>query len=83
MIRNNLFRNKQYGFLSGKSTSTQLLQILDEWTDAIEYGYSVDCVYMEFSKAFDTVPQKRPLHKHKLGKYNIDQEIITWVELFL
>ena len=38
---------------------------------------------MEFSKAFDTVPQKRPLHKHKLGKYNIDQEIITWVELFL
>ena len=43
--------------------------------------YSVDCVYMDFSKAFDSVPHKRLLHK--LGKYNIDQEIITWIESFL
>ena len=50
MSRNNLFSNKQYGFLRGRSTTTQLLQVLDEWTEAIEHGYSVDCVHMDFSK---------------------------------
>ncbi len=36
---------------------------------------------MDFSKAFDSVPHKRLLHK--LVKYNIDQEIITWAKSFL
>ena len=29
---NNLFSNKQYGFISGRSTSLQLLSVLDIWT---------------------------------------------------
>ena len=72
------FSNKQYGFLRGRSTATRLLQVLYEWTEATEHSYSVECVYMDFSKAFDSVPHKGVLHQ--LGKYNIDQEIITWVE---
>jgi len=30
---NNLFNNNQYGFMKGRSTTMQLLKILDEWTD--------------------------------------------------
>jgi len=29
---NNLLSNKQYGFRKGRSTSLQLLRMLDEWT---------------------------------------------------
>ena len=33
---NKLFNNNQYGFIKGRPTSTQLLKILDEWTDYSE-----------------------------------------------
>jgi hypothetical protein len=31
---NELFSNKQFGFISGRSTSMQLLEVLDKWTEA-------------------------------------------------
>ena len=31
-VKNKLFTNKQFGFLKGRSTVSQLLQILDDWT---------------------------------------------------
>ena len=34
LISNKLFTNSQFGFLKGRSTVTQLLQILDDWTDS-------------------------------------------------
>ena len=47
MARNKLFSKKQYGFMNGKSTALQLLTVLDTWTEAIEDGHYVDCVYMD------------------------------------
>ena len=35
---NNLFTTRQYGFIKGKSTVLQLLQILDDWTLKLENG---------------------------------------------
>jgi len=32
-VLNKLFTNRQFGFLKGQSTVTQLLQILDDWTE--------------------------------------------------
>ena len=54
MARNKLFSKKQYGFMHGRSTGLQLLKVLDVWTDAIEEGYYVGCVYMDLMKAFDS-----------------------------
>ena len=45
---NNLFTNKQFGFLSGRSTTLQLLNVLDQWTKELDEGRSVDCIYMDF-----------------------------------
>ncbi|VDI65266.1 Hypothetical predicted protein [Mytilus galloprovincialis] len=39
MKLNRLFSNKQYGFISGRSTSLQLLEVIDKWTEAIDDGY--------------------------------------------
>jgi len=35
-VKNKLFTNKKFGFLKGQSTVTQLLQILDDWTETLE-----------------------------------------------
>ena len=59
--RNNLFITKQYGFIGGRSTALQLLRVLDEWTEALDNGSDIDCVYMDYQKAFDTVPHNRLL----------------------
>jgi len=50
---------KQYGFIKNRSTSLQLLQIMDKWTEYLEYGGQVDVMYSDFEKAFDKVPHKR------------------------
>ena len=81
MKNNSLFSDKQYGFISGRSTTLQLLEVLDKWTEAIDKGYKIDCVYMDYQKAFDTVPHRRLLQKAKA--YGITGQILGWVESFL
>ena len=49
MKQENLFSDRQYGFISGRSTSLQLLSVLDAWTEAIEAGYSIDAIYIWIS----------------------------------
>ena len=48
MSSNDYFTNKQYWFMPGRSTSLQLLRVVDEWTEAIDSGDSIDCVYMDY-----------------------------------
>jgi hypothetical protein len=81
MKGNALFSNCQYGFLSGRSTTLQLLLALDDWTEALDNGGEIDCVYTDFSKAFDTVPHRRLIGK--LKSYGISAEIVNWIEAFL
>ncbi|MFI5407621.1 MAG: reverse transcriptase domain-containing protein, partial [Nitrososphaerales archaeon] len=42
---NNLFSNFQYGFITGRNTTIQLLKVLDDWTSSIDKGNQVDIVY--------------------------------------
>jgi len=55
-LKNDVFSNRQYGFLKGRSTVLQLLRIIDEWTLNLDLGGQIDCIYMDFQKAFDKVP---------------------------
>ena len=50
LLGNDLISNRQYGFVKGRSTSLQLLQILDKWTDCLENGGQIDAVYTQISK---------------------------------
>ena len=56
----------QHGFRFGRSCATQLFEVLEEWTAKIDNGHSIDCIYLYYRKAFDTVPHKRLLVKDKL-----------------
>ena len=53
--------------LENVACSTQLLTVLDDWTSALEDGDNLDALYMDFAKAFDTVPHqiKAPIVKLK------------------
>jgi hypothetical protein len=81
MIENNLFSDKQYGFIKGRSTTLQLLHMLDKWTDVLDQGEQLDAIYFDYMKAFDTVPHARLLHKIK--GYGIGAHIISWIEAFI
>ncbi|XP_062615417.1 uncharacterized protein LOC134277148 [Saccostrea cucullata] len=51
-----LFSDKQFGFLSGRSTTLQLITVLDKWTEILDRGGVFNAVYMDFMKAFDKFP---------------------------
>ena len=67
MATNNLFSESQHGFLKGKSCVTQklLLEYSEDITEAMEIGYDVDVIYLDFFKAFDNTPHRRLLKKLK------------------
>ena len=58
-----LFSHLQFGFLRGRSTSLQLLNIMNDWTSSIENGNFNNCIYLDYQKAFDTVPHNRLISK--------------------
>ena len=65
MIRNKLFSTQQFGFIKGRSTVLQLLNVIYSWTKALDKGEYIDVVYLDFMKAFDIVPHKRLIDKLK------------------
>jgi len=61
----NLIQNSQHGFCKGFSCTTNLLTFLGEITANTDAEHSVDTVYFDLAKAFDTVPHQRLLSKLK------------------
>ena len=78
---NNLLSTRQYGFLHGRSTVTQLLNYLDKCANVIAYGGVVDSIYLDFAKAFHTVPHRRLINK--LKAYGISGQILNWITEYL
>ena len=81
MKANGYLSKQQYGFIQGRSTTLQLLTVLEKWTKAVDEGHEIDCIYLDFMKAFDKVPHGRLLSKMK--SYNIDLATQAWVTAFL
>ena len=79
--RNQLLTDCQHGFIKGRSCVTQLLAMLDKWTEILDQGGNIDAIYLDFSKCFDSVPHERLLLK--LKKYGIQGTLWDWVADFL
>lgn len=65
----NVIDRRQLDFLSGHSTSMNLLESLNNWTLAIKDGKSVLVAYIDYSKTFDSVNHCKLLTK--LSTYSI------------
>nr|CAD2146122.1 unnamed protein product [Meloidogyne enterolobii] len=68
LLDNNLFSKDQYGFIKNRSTTTQLISTLEDWYDAIMGKKNIDCIYIDFKKAFDSVPHDLLINKlYRIG----------------
>ena len=81
MRAENLLSSKQYGFINGRPTTSQLLSYLDKCMDTIASGAVVDTISFDFAKAFDSVPHERLLGK--LKSYGISGQVLEWMKAFL
>ena len=80
-MANDLLSNYQFGFIKGRSTTLQLLNVLNDWTQSIENKNFTDCIYMDYQKAFDKVPHCRLISK--LKAYHFHSTVIDWVQTYL
>ncbi|CAM5148080.1 unnamed protein product, partial [Eretmochelys imbricata] len=76
-----VIRNSQHGFTKGRSCLTNLIAFYDEITGSVDEGKAVDVLFLDFSKAFDTVSHS--ILVSKLRKYGLDECTIRWVESWL
>ncbi|PKU28237.1 rna-directed dna polymerase from mobile element jockey-like [Limosa lapponica baueri] len=74
-------RSSQHRFSEGKSCLTNLIAFSDGMTGWIDEGRAVDVVYLDFSKAFDTVSHS--IHIGKLRKCGLDEWTARWIENWL
>ncbi len=81
LLRFNLLYKHQHAFIGKRSCTTQLLEALDNWTKLLEDEDTVDVVYLDFAKAFDTVPHLRLIEK--LKALGINGRILKWISAFL
>jgi len=81
MFDNDFISDSQHGFIPGRSCTTQLLEVLDKWTDILDSGGALDVIYLDLAKAFDPVPHRRLLLK--LQSYAINGTYLSWISSFL
>ena len=81
-VKDNLLEcHEQHGFTPGKSTVTNLLEALNIWTEALMHGIPMDIIYLDYAKAFDSVPHQRLIRQ--VRSYGITDKALAWVESFL
>ena len=81
LLSKHLISRHQHGFLSRRSTGTQLIDCLNDWTLNIENKQSLDIIYIDFAKAFDSVVHTKLICK--LMSYGISGHLLHWIEHFL
>ena len=65
LYKTGVLSDEQYGFINGRSCLTQLLNIMEIWSNWGDEGVPWDTIYLDFAKAFDSVPHKRLILKLK------------------
>ena len=78
---NHLEKKQQHGFTPKKSTTTNLLEALNIWSEALSHGLPVDVIYLDFEKAFDKVPHERLILQ--LERFGVKGNILRWFRDYL
>ena len=76
-----IITEKQHGFLCRRSTTTNLFETLNDWTELVDNKSSVDVLYIDLEKAFDSVSHPKLLAK--LRRCGIGGSLFQWIGNFL
>ncbi|BHF61984.1 hypothetical protein SprV_0100496500 [Sparganum proliferum] len=79
--QHHLLSNAQHGFRRGRSCLTNLLYCLEQWARAIDEVNVVHVAYIDFKKAFDSVPHQRLLFKR--SRKGVRGKFLKWIENFI
>ena len=78
---NELIHPNQWGFKKGVSTESLLLYLTETWKKAIDDGYKVGVLFVDFKKAFDTVDHA--ILKTKLSDVGVSGIFHEWIASYL
>ena len=79
-ITQNIMYPLQHGFQRGLTCESQLIEFIDDVTKNLDQGKQIDCLIMDFSKAFDRISHS--LIIYKLKHYGITGETNEWIKNF-
>jgi hypothetical protein len=71
----------QHGFMQQRSCLTNLLEAMEKWTEAVDNGYGIDVLFLDYRKAFDSVSHRKLIEK--LRNLGIQDKLLRWIEQFL
>ena len=81
LLKQNILYCKQFGFQQGHSTEHAILQLIDQVNDNFEKNYFNLGVFIDLSKAFDTVDHQILIYK--LKNYGIEGNNLNWFKNYL
>ena len=71
----------QHGFIKGRSCTTQMVYVLHDLGKVLDCSGQIDVLYLDFSKAFDSVPHNLLLYR--LNQYGINRSLLNWFSSYL
>lgn len=78
---NNLFDTEQHGFRKGRSVITALIEFSESIIDSLDKGEKVAGIYMDLTKAFDSISHEILLMKLKI--LGISELCLNWIRSYL
>jgi hypothetical protein len=81
LSKNNLLSRFQYGFVPGKSVTSQLLNSLYVWLRSFSSDKQTTIIYTDISKAFDSVSHPKLISV--LACYGLNKTLVNWIGNFL
>ena len=81
VLEKKLNSESQWGFLSGRSTTSALLAVTDCWHKHLEAGQEVCAIFLDLQKAFDSVPHRSLLLV--LQQCDVHPTLLKWICSYL